>query len=147
MEGAVIAALWTLLVAAGLHQDAADPIAEARGLIRQGLLAEAASALDAVPPDALASVRAHRDLLLGNVAFERGRYAAALSRYQRAEELFRQADDADMAAAAGGNLRMASERLARGEDLRGRLLGLKAAILALLAAGVGLVGVLSRRFV
>ena len=130
---------WALLVAALLPPG--DDLEAARLLLRRGFLEQAEQCLLA-----LEDVEASRGrvlLLLGNVDYERGLYAAAAGHYSRAEESA--AGDAELAAIARDNRRMAEERIERGREVASRVAHLQVSLLSLLAAAAASVTWLGRR--
>ena len=97
----------------GLRLDDAT-VEAARHLLRQGLLSEAQDALAAVSPSVTQADRAGAELLIGNIAFERGQYDAASAAWIRAASLYGKADPGgEGEQAARQNLGMVGERLER----------------------------------
>jgi hypothetical protein len=134
----IVTALYLLLV----PQDLPDSLNSARGMIRQGRLTAAQEQLIGLGalPDAWS--RASRELLLGNIAYERGGYELARSRYIASLE-FMMADDEGAAdprvAVAESNLELVEAQISRAVDLdsaASRLRGIVGALLATGALGV-----------
>ena len=133
-------AAWALIVAAACGGGGLD---EARALVRKGLLREAERILAPLAAEPEAGQRAPALLLLGNVDYERGRYANALERYTEAER--EGAGDDALVAAARGNRELARQRLNRAEQVAALETRLRAAVASVLAAGALAVTWLARR--
>ncbi len=154
----VLAVLSTLVLApvgggarAAQAAPQAEVLSEARRLVRQGLLGEAADLLSGLGADSGDASRGHAEILLGNIAYERGRFVEAAERYRRAAAGFQRAlaageDESRRALdAAQENLALATSHQARHEDLAGRVSTLRA-VFAAVVAGAGLaVALLARR--
>jgi tetratricopeptide (TPR) repeat protein len=117
-----LVALVLMVVDSEAQEELSGSLREARILIRQGLLHDAEARLLPLlqaPPDSdgPAVDRAHACLLLGNVAFERGRYADALLRYESV--LDDSIASAALERAAGANAERTRLLLAREHALRG----------------------------
>lgn len=133
-----------LVALTGLEDDPSVILVDARTKLKQGMLAEAESRLVEVPIDAPANIRASAQLLLGNVAFERGDYLAAGLRYESAVALYAtdgpvSAGISDGLAAARSNQDLVRQHLARRLVLSkhsNRLILVTACVLALAASSV-----------
>jgi len=133
-----------LVALAGPEDDPSIILVDARAKLKQGMLTEAESRLVEVPIDAPASIRASVQLLLGNVAFERGDYLAAGFRYESAVALYAtdgpaSAGTPDGLQAARSNQDLVRQLLARRLVLSkhaNRLILVTACVLALAASAV-----------
>jgi hypothetical protein len=137
--------LWITLL--GSLQAGSGVLDESRSLIRQGQLQRAQVGLIALGELGDASVEASRQLLLGNIHYERGEFERALSRYESAAGLLRAAGvtGADPALrAAESNLEMAADQVVRQDALASAATRLRLAVGAALLAGVLLVVALYR---
>jgi hypothetical protein len=101
----------------------------ARHLLRQGLLSEAQAALGAVSPSATDVDRAAAELLIGNIAFERGEYDSASAAWTRAADLYGRVEPGgEGEQAARQNLGMVRDRLERLAAVETRVEAVQAAV-------------------
>ena len=121
---------WALVLAVACGGDGLD---EARALLRKGLLTEAERILAPMAAQSEGRQRAPALLLLGNVDYERGRYASALERYSEAES-DGGADDS-LVAAARGNRELAQQRLDRVQQVATLEARLRAGVASALVLG------------
>lgn len=137
-------------MAAGDAVPARDDLALARVALAQGRLVDAEALL--VPlaaPSAAPGLRAPAELLLGNVRFERGDFAAAAALYDDAARGY--ALDADPARAEAGavvardNLELARSALARRDLRRGQADRLESVTAGVVLAALVLIAALARR--
>ena len=134
-----------LLVPQGSEEVAWLTIGRARESVRRGMLAEAESALEGIERRWGDSVEAHRELLLANILYERGRYEAAESRYATSLNAFRAVGDQDGAAVAESNRSLCLERLSLLHSNDQRLLTLKVISMAVLGLAVTIITAIGRR--
>lgn len=139
-----------LLCLLAVVQSDSDGMEDARRLIRHGLLTSAEERLEALGELPDASMKAGRELLLGNISYERGDYAQARSRYVASIQVMDAASVAPEDAsrnAARTNLDMAKSQLSRQAALETAAAKLSRAVgfvLAIAVLGVVLLHRLSR---
>ena len=147
----LLAALQMPIVQIAPAAGADEALAQARAALRRGLLSETKVALAALPATADAEHRAHAELLLGNVAYEQGRFDEALSRYQSATGLFQATvatgtvDLAEALRTSRNNEQLARTQLDRRVVLAGAVTELRAALAAALVAAAVVVVLVARR--
>lgn len=128
-----------------VDQEAWGAIDEARGAIRRGMLTEAVMTLEELGASTDDSVEGHRLLLLGNVAFERGRYAKALGYYETSGQSFDQVGDSERAAIARSNQRLSLDRMMKRATLDARLDVLRALVAGCVVVGLTALVMAARR--
>jgi tetratricopeptide (TPR) repeat protein len=140
--------LGLILMATDCWAQASEPVAldQASSLMRKGLFRAAETLLQPLSTQAGGHsedpARAHADLLLGNIAFERGDYEAALQRYEAVVVNPRASEG--LSAAARSNVERSGALLARARALKAEARRLAWAVTAAALLGVGTCGWLAR---
>ncbi len=136
--------MWTLIVGdVGAQEAEWAALEQARVLIRQGLLSRAEEVL-ALPRHSTGSAqRGRAELLLGNIAYERGHFEQSRSQYALAEQLL--AAEGQAAEQARANLILAQEQLDRRARLEGAVSRVRWAVAILIGGAVVVVGLLRSR--